>query len=172
MHNRNNKGQFLKEEFNAYEIKGAVTYVQTVSGKVFRVDTEDLNLIRPFRWSESNGYIISLAGRLHQVLLKTKKSVDHKNGDPLDNRKDNLRIATKCQNAQNSKRRIDNTSGYKGVSLRTDPRRIKRWRACINCKGKQIVIGTYKTAEEAAEAYNRQARILFGDFARLNEVKK
>lgn len=170
MRKRNNKGQYAKEEFNFFKIENDTVYVTTSSNKIFMIHAKNLKKIKHFRWAESNGYIVSAAGRLHQFLLNTKKSVDHINGDTLDNKRSNLRIANKHQNAQNSKLRKDSTSGYKGVSLRTDPRRIKRWRAYITHDGKHITVGTYHTAEEAAEAYNDQAKILFREFAQLNKM--
>ena len=91
--------------------------------------------------------------------------VDHMNGDGLDNRRANLRSATKSQNAMNSRRRSDNTSGFKGVSLTTS---TGRWRALIVIGGRRRHLGYFEHAADAARAYDRAALDLFGDFARLN----
>ena len=94
--------------------------------------------------------------------------VDHKNGIPTDNRISNLRICSASQSAMNQRRRADNSSGYKGVSLDPTKRLQKRWRAYISGR----TIGRYSTAEEAALAYNEAAILQFGEFALINSVKK
>lgn len=76
--------------------------------------------------------------------------IDHRDGDPFNNRWDNLREATSGQNKQNSAVRKDSVSGVKGV--RFDPSRGK-WRAYIKVGGRQIYLGRFPSLEEAAEAY-------------------
>ena len=90
--------------------------------------------------------------------------IDHINGIPDDNRISNLRLADKSQNAANSKRPINNTSGYKGVSY--NPRYKLPWRAFIYYKGKQIDLGRYASAEEGHIAYVHGSEKYFGAFAR------
>ena len=98
------------------------------------------------------------------------KHIDHINGNRVDNRIANLRIALPAQNRANSKRRVDNTSGFKGVSDSWGKSRIKRWRAMIvvrqEGRRKQITIGRFKTREEAHAAYLVAAKQHFGEFAR------
>jgi len=89
--------------------------------------------------------------------------IDHKNGNGLDNRWDNLRSATRSQNMANTKLPLTNTSGYKGV--RWDKARGK-WRAEIRIKGRSRHLGLFATAEEAHAAYMEKAREVFGEFAR------
>lgn len=88
--------------------------------------------------------------------------IDHVNGNKDDNNIANLREASRSQNAANSKRRSDNTSGYKGVT----PHR-KRWMARIRKDGVVHRLGTYDTPELAHAAYAVAANKLFGDFARV-----
>ncbi len=109
---------------------------------------------------------------LHRLLLKPPDGyfVDHINMDRLDNRRCNLRVATKAQNSYNRPARTDNTSGYKGVWLRCDAK-TKAWIAEIRVNGKKVHIGTYSTKEAAALAYNDAAKKYHGVFARLNDVK-
>jgi len=75
--------------------------------------------------------------------------VDHINGDPLDNRIENLRQATHSQNSQNSKVSVANTSGTRGVSRVP---KSEKWNARIGVERKRIVIGTFATKEEAIAA--------------------
>lgn len=109
-----------------------------------------------------------LAHRLALIIsgvdLKQIDQVDHINGNRSDNRLSNLRIANHAQNCQNSKLRKDNQSGIKGVSYRKDR---NKWRARIRKDGKQILIGEFKTAEQAQVAYCEAAKKYFGEFARI-----
>lgn len=90
--------------------------------------------------------------------------VDHRNGLGLDNRRENLRPATPSENTINQAAPRTNTSGYKGVNLF----RNGRWRATIGHQRKQIHLGYFDTAEEAAHAYDAAALELYGQFARPN----
>lgn len=107
----------------------------------------------------------------HRLILnKTSKMIDHINGNTLDNRKCNLRLATNQQNIANQKISKRNTSGYKGVHLKKY--NLKNpYIAYITCKNIRYHLGYFKTAEEAATAYNNAAKKYFGEFAALNEVK-
>lgn len=102
---------------------------------------------------------------LHRFLLDAEpgEEVDHINGDRLDNRRANLRIATHQENSRNTGRRSDNLSGYKGVSAQGD-----RWRANIRIGDEQVYLGAFDTAEAAARAYDSEAVKRYGRFARVN----
>ena len=89
--------------------------------------------------------------------------VDHINTNPLDNRKANLRICTRAENARNLNPRKNNKFGLKGVKEMEG-----RIYALIKINGKQIWLGTYPTPELAAKAYDRAAIKYHGEFARLN----
>ena len=91
---------------------------------------------------------------------------DHKNGDSLDNRRENVRKATRMTNMRNSRMRKDVTSGYKGVS-RCDS--IKNpWRATIMVNQKSMHLGCFPSAWDAACAYDEAAIQIFGEFAHPN----
>lgn len=94
-----------------------------------------------------------------------KRRLDHKNRIKDDNRIDNLREATKQQNAANSKIRSDNTSGFKGVTFN---RRVGRWVAQIHVNGKGIGLGYFAAKEDAARAYDTAAVKHFGVYACTN----
>lgn len=106
--------------------------------------------------------------KMHNLILPPAKSleVDHINGDGLDNRRTNLRLATHSQNIINVGKRFGK-SKYKGVSWH---KRDKRWQAYININGIRRCLGNFKIEVEAAKAYNKEANKLHGQFARLNII--
>jgi hypothetical protein len=112
--------------------------------------------------------------RMHRLILDASSGqiVDHINGNTLDNRKCNLRIVTHLQNMANVGKR---SGRYRGVSY---SKKDRHWRARIGLSGLpgigrqcEIHLGCYKTAKEAAMAYNLAAQEWFGPYARLNEVR-
>jgi hypothetical protein len=96
--------------------------------------------------------------------LAKGEAVDHVDGDPLNNRRSNLRLCDHATNGANSKRRSDNKSGFKGVCFHPTS---GLWRAYIRPNGKQQSLGYYKTPEEAHEAYKKAAAEIYGEFARF-----
>lgn len=105
---------------------------------------------------------------MHRLILNAGVGEfgDHINMNGLDNRRSNLRIATKSQNMANSGSR-GGTSKYKGVHwVRTE----KVWRATITVNGATIVGGKFVEECDAAQAYNFLAEEYFGEFARFNVV--
>lgn len=102
---------------------------------------------------------------LNRSLDKTE-IVDHVNGDGLDNRRSNLRLATHGQNMANSKMRSNNTSGFKGVSL---DRQSGKWRAQIQHNKKRILLGCFDDPELAHKAYCEAAIKYHGEFANNGE---
>ena len=92
--------------------------------------------------------------------------VDHRNGDGLDNRRDNLRLATHSENMMNRpKIKSPTTSRFVGVYF-DKARRL--WVARIHLNGKCIWLGRFATEIEAAKAYDEAAKKYHGEFARLN----
>lgn len=89
--------------------------------------------------------------------------IDHRDLCSINNKWENLRLATGSQNMANRAIPKNNTSGFKGVSAF---RKSGRWRATIKCEGKFTQIGVFATKEEAHAAYLAKARELFGEFAR------
>lgn len=106
-----------------------------------------------------------LLSRMLGRSLKRSEEVDHINGNGIDNRRKNLRLATSQQNRRNSRLPSHNTTGYKGVAQRGD-----YWEACITVSKKQIHIGSFNHIEDAAVAYNHAALKIFGEFANFNDI--
>lgn len=96
-----------------------------------------------------------------------KMRVDHIDGNPLNNQRSNLRLATPAQNKHNSRKRKATSSIYKGVS------KLKNsWKAQITVHGKTTRLGKFETEKEAALAFDEAARKLQGPFAKLNFPKE
>jgi len=107
--------------------------------------------------------------KLHRFIMEVPPGllVDHINGNHLDCRRRNLRICTTAENTRNEPILKTNTTGFRGVS-----RKKNKYRAQICYMGKSIALGVYNTPEEAAYAYSRKARELFGEFYRKTDGGK
>jgi len=138
------------------------------------IDDEDYEWLNQYKWQLTDtGYAkMALKGktkRMHRFIMKEPDGlqIDHIDGNKLNNQKSNLRFATKSQNAMNSKNRINTTSKFKGVSKWRN-----KWFVKIQLNKKQYYLGVFKDENEAAEAYNKVAKELFGEYAKLNIIKK
>ncbi|NLF02336.1 MAG: hypothetical protein GX601_15300 [Anaerolineales bacterium] len=145
-------------------------------GYVTLVDDADYPTVSRWKWQYVGN---SYAGRfvitdgkskcvyLHRFLLDAPpdQRVDHINGDPLDNRRENLRLVTARQNVQNSRCAHHSLSGQKGVAWY---RRKERWHVRITVDGERLHLGYYRDLETAALLYDAAARHFFGAYARPN----
>jgi HNH endonuclease len=113
--------------------------------------------------------------RMHRIILQRMLGTplprslicNHKDGDTLNNCRDNIRPATHAQNRHNGVRNLRNRSGYRGVSWNNAR---KEWHCTIMCNGKHHFVGWFKDKHEAARRYNKKASELYGEFAKLNEI--
>lgn len=147
------------------------------NGHVLLFDEEDSELISQHNWHAwrcrptapyyaatnvklSNGK--KTIKYLHRLLAgESGMEVDHRNGNGLDNRRSNLRISTRQQNAANIGLSKANKSGYKGVCW---IKRRNSYKVTFQLKH----LGYFKDAWEGAQAYNAAAIQTNGEFARLN----
>ncbi len=149
-------------------------------GKVALVNLEDFALLSEHSWCVSKfGYAVRRRKRsdgpgsgiiwMHAEVLPDKKDFDrdHKDGNRLNNTRDNLRYASKRENARNARLSKNNTSGYKGVTWH---KQTQKWRAIITVDRRPISLGLYETKEDAALAYNLAAIEYHREFACLNNV--
>jgi hypothetical protein len=104
---------------------------------------------------------------LHREIMNKPKGflVDHKNNCTLDNRRANLRIATRSQNAQNVPKRKNTSSRFIGVCFN---KRYKRWYAFIGYERGKRWLGSFDNEIDAACAYDTAARKYYGEFAKVN----
>lgn len=105
--------------------------------------------------------------QMHVLILGIRTGIDHVDRDGLNNRRANLRPATRSQNGANRRVPSNNTSGYRGVAWH---RRNSRWIASIQVDKRTRHLGYFGSPEEAARAYNVAAVQYFGEFAVLNEL--
>lgn len=144
---------------------------------IILIDKEDYKLIKDkhISYESATGYakielsnsIMSLHRYLLGLSVGDKKYVDHKNGNKLDNRKDNLRVCTAADNAHNLRcLSKHNSSGFKGVCF---DRSTNKWRAKVQYLGKAINSKRFDTAIEAAKEYDRLSKLYFGEFACTNK---
>lgn len=148
-------------------------------------DDEDHELISKIKWNickskrtfyargkVKNKYL-ELIGcrmiRMHRLIMKCAADlqVDHIDGNGLNNRRNNLRVATQLQNSSNKKLSIDSTTGFKGVSFR---KKKGLYITRIRVNGELIHGGLTKNIYSAALKYNELAIKYFGEFACLNEL--
>ena len=146
--------------------------IKLPNGKYTVVDDEDYERIKNCNWRlQPEGHVAChKTYYLHREILQVTddRIVDHKNGDRLDNRKENLRIATPTQNCVNKGKGKRNKHSilYKGIKYRLGLK--KPWIARIGYEGKTKHIGYFATEKEAAMNYDIWAKKLYGEFARLN----
>lgn len=157
---------------NEYVYQGEYVAIKLSAEHVALIDSNDYDRVKAYRWwRDGRGYVCAhidhKVNKLHRYLLdaEARFEVDHINLDPLDNRRSNLRLATRKQNSYNIGLNRNNTSGYKGVSF---DRQTQSYRASIVHDGQRIWLGRHKSAEEAARVRDQAADTLQGDFAWLN----
>ena len=146
-----------------------------------KIDHADLDLVSGYKWGIAYmggaGYKLAYArtrvgGRKNARYVRMQRlimgaeagtEVDYSNGDTLDNRRCNLRVATRLEQSRNTGMRKNNSTGFKGVSYIG---KLGKFRAYIVVNRKQIHLGLFQKAEEASAAYEKSAAELFGEFHR------
>lgn len=145
-----------------------------IKGREVKLDPQDLPLMVGRKWNLNRAkggsfYVVHWTTQgpvhLHRLIANPPIGmvVDHVNGDPLDNRRCNLRVCTPFQNSMNRRRYKTASSMFKGVTPRDGG-----WRAQISINGTIIVLGKFKTDVDAAKAYDSAALKHRGQFACLN----
>lgn len=163
-------------------IEGNNAYVTLTKGYVAVVDIEDAHLLAGYNWcakvhKNKAGKVSGVYGQrrcpngkyimMHRLIMGLDGGLplcDHRDGDGLNNRKSNLRLASNAQNTYNSKLPSTNTSGFKGVSW---DKSHGKWLARIMKDGKEKKLGRFDDIKLAAEAYVRASKDFHGEFARL-----
>lgn len=163
-----------KRQLNTYQIIGNIAIIFTRKGEPILIDLDDLSLASEYNWYLNKGYgythdpVLKKTISIHRLLMNPPDflEVDHINHLPWDNRRSNLRISTTAQNQYNSKLRIDNTSGYKGVSYN---KKREKWLVNIRVHKKKKYIGAFKTLEEAVKASQLAQLTYHGEYTPVQQ---
>lgn len=153
--------------------------IELTRGMVAVVDDDDFDRLAQYNWRYSGrkrgghaARVVYINGKQASILMHREimnppsdLEIDHINGNGIDNRKQNLRVATHAQNLRNQTVRSTNKLGVKGVCL---TRQKDKYRATITTNGKQKQIGVFNTVEEAKAAYDKAAPLYHGAFASVN----
>ncbi len=154
--------------------------IELTQGHKAIVDTDDFDRVSAWSWSiiKPSGHIYAGARinykytYLHRFILGDppfkRATVDHINGDKLDNRKSNLRWATQCQNNLNTaKKKFTRklSSKYKGVYF---CKQTEKWRVRVSHAGNIVEGGRHTNEIDAAKKYNEIALAIHGAFASIN----
>jgi len=160
--------------------KGNYAYVPLTRGYEAIIDLDDALIVQSFNWhvcfTGGTPYarcskLRDAAGKrikasLHRRIMRpaADQLVDHINGNGLDCRRMNMRLANHTQNARNCCIRDDNTSGFKGVGFH---KASKLWVARISVNGKRIHLGCFATAKDAHDTYCDASKDYHKEFGRL-----
>lgn len=163
---RNKYSEKLCDEYGEYYIGWT-----TNTNRIFYVDAEDYEKIKDYCWIEhisKTGYCSletrnehsSTNIRMHYLIAG--KNFDHKDRNPFNNRKYNLREPGKCGNAQNHSLRKDNNTGVSGVHF---DKRSGHYVARIQANNKRILLGQFASLNDAIKARLEAEIKYYGEFA-------
>ena len=162
------------KKYNSYDLTGNYGIGYDSKGNEFWFDLEDYDLIKDYCWYKHHEYFeandTSVKPKKHIALhklimndLENKYDIDHiKTESKFDNRKSNLRIATRSQNNTNKDIMNCNTSGATGVRWHS---RDCIWEAWVNVDKKHKYLGRYKNFDDAVKARKDAEKIYYGDFS-------
>ena len=190
MHQLHKYGKFLdniprtNSDLNDYVVSDGVAYFNLYNQKneniaTFIIDVCEIQKVKYHKGRLSHGHVVTgLPSKgqqrdLSHVVLDIQKDdsvvIDHINGDPLDNTRDNLRICSQGENVLNKRFMSNNTTGFIGVSYKKDR---NRYDPEIRFGYTRCHLGMTKTIEEAVYKRYIAEKLLFGEYANCEEQKR
>jgi len=172
--------KIISESLNCVEI-------ELPCGRITKISNDSKKYLHIFKsWRFAGGYVkicryiktdfgsAKEEYYLHTLLLgrPTGFQIDHINRNKLDNTLENLRLATRGENAMNKAKAKGTVSKYRGVSYKYKNNKKNPWTAYISKNGTRYDLGYFKSEIEAAKAYNKKSLELCGSFAFLNNLKE
>jgi len=151
--------------------EGDIRQIALGDGYYAYVDAADHEWLGRYKWHMQGGYAVRYEKKklifMHRQIMPPSRGmvVDHKNRNRLDNTRENLRLCTPGENAQNAAKKQGTYSRFKGVSYRKER---DKYFAQIYHQNEQFYLGLFDKETDAARAYDRRAIELFGEFARVN----
>ena len=151
-------------------------------GETILIDDDKLDIVSPYKWHVYKGYAeasTKINGRvttirMHRLVMGLGHKVgivDHINRNTLDNRVQNLRVVSAQENRMNTGPSRGNKSGYKGVVYRAT-NKLRPYVAFAHHNSKQYYLGAFKTAKDAADAYDKKIVELHGPLAYTNKKER
>jgi len=150
--------------------------IKLTQNQVALVSDEDYDFLNQWKWyakkSGANSFIAMRGEKesgkrkticMHRVICPGEV-IDHKDGNSLNNTRENLRSCTSNQSHQN-RQRTKGSSQYRGVSW---SKKNRKWIGRVKNDRRSIYLGSFADEEQAARAYDKTAREVYGEFARLN----
>lgn len=163
-------------KLNVYAKKPGLCIGQLLHDKQFIIDSADYEVVKGYTWRAGRGnYVYTLVTEegerrrifLHRLIMGLKnvswkeQQVDHIDGNPLNNCRNNLRLATAAENQINKKKpRRDNTTGHTGITYKDG-----KWIATLNYHGHKDFLGAFSTMEEAIKIRKEAEEILYGEYS-------
>ena len=170
------KASRSKYKGNQYIFNESMSICLLQNGQFFIFDTEDYDLIKDYTWNTDGDYIVTYLNRkknkkrltLSRLIMglsfgstDCKIIIDHINHNVFDNRKSNLRIVTRLENAWNVDKRKDNTSGCRGVYFLKDR---NKYSASIMVNGITIYLGQFNDINDAIKARKEAEMKYYGEY--------
>ena len=166
---KNRSKNKLNKKFEGINQPEDYKLIPISNGLFVKVDNEDFNRVKDINWTNngSNYARNKKIGYMHRFIIDCPVDmvVDNINHNTLDNRKSNLRICTHQENLMNQSIQNNTYSKYKGVYWN---KINKNWNSRICFQYKNINLGSFDSEVEAAKAYDKKAKELFGEFYLTN----
>ncbi len=166
---KKDKSYFKK--YNEYDINDECVkvYLNEDKSNSFICDNSDWELLKQYKWCFNDRYVSTIINKkrilIHRLIMQPleNQEVDHIDNNPLNNKKNNLRICSSSENNMNRKKPKNNTSGHKGVYF---DKKAQKWRVYIQINKRTKYIGSYEDIETAIKYREKYEKEIYKEFRR------